>query len=116
MSGTMAIRRPRRSLVVLVSNAAASEEPALALAGSLEELGIEATYLGKEEDTRRIAAAAVQTGADAVELCLSEGRGVVVLRELLRALIEVDRSDVSIVVHKGTNLSLGIQRTPGAGF
>jgi hypothetical protein len=37
---------------------------------------------------------------DAVELCLTPGSGVPLLRELLRELIRIGGRDVSIVVHK----------------
>lgn len=100
MSASMATRRPRRSLVVLASAGPQWEAPARALTQSLEQLGVQATYLGEEEDAQAIAAAVVHHGADGVDLCLTGGRGVLMLRELLRALVDLGRSDVSIVVHR----------------
>jgi methylmalonyl-CoA mutase cobalamin-binding subunit len=99
MSTTMAVRRPRRSLVVLVGGG--QPHCARGLVTSLAEAGVEACYLGREDDAGRIAAAVVDGGADAVELCLSHGGGgVAVLRKLLRELVELGRRDVSIVVHR----------------
>jgi methylmalonyl-CoA mutase cobalamin-binding subunit len=100
MSAKMATRRPRRSLVVLASAGSQWEEPARALTQSLEQLGVEATYLGEQDDAQAIAAAVVDHRADGVDLCLTGGRGVLMLRELLRALVDLGRSDVSIVVHR----------------
>jgi methylmalonyl-CoA mutase cobalamin-binding subunit len=96
----MATRRPRRSLVVVASAGPQWEAPARALTHSLEQRGVQATYLGEEEDPRAIVAAVLYHGADGVELCLTGGRGVLLLRDLLRALVELGRSDVSIVVHR----------------
>jgi methylmalonyl-CoA mutase cobalamin-binding subunit len=96
----MATRRPRRSLVVLASAGPQWEEPARALTQSLEQMGVQATYLGEEEDAQAIAAAVVHHRADGVDLCMTGGRGVLMLLELLRALVELGRSDVSIVVHR----------------
>lgn len=67
---------------------------------SLEALGVETIYLGQQRSAQRIAAAVVEAEADAVEVCLAGGNGVVLLRELLRELIRVGHRDVSIVVHK----------------
>jgi methylmalonyl-CoA mutase cobalamin-binding subunit len=100
MSASMATRRPQRSLVVLASAGPEWEAPARALTQSLEQLGVQATYLGAGEDAQAIAAAVVHHRADGVELCLTGGRGVLMLLELLRALVDVGRSDVSIVVHR----------------
>jgi hypothetical protein len=55
--------------------------------------------LGREQDGRRIAAAAARENADAVEVVLLGG-GVLLLRELLRELIRIGRRDVSIVAHR----------------
>jgi methylmalonyl-CoA mutase cobalamin-binding subunit len=96
----MRLRRPRRSLVVLAGAAPTSDDQGRALVEALGGLGIETTYLGWEDSAQRIAAAAVEQRADAVELCLAGARGVLLLRELLRELIRVGRRDVSIVVHR----------------
>jgi methylmalonyl-CoA mutase cobalamin-binding domain/chain len=97
----MAVRRPRRSVVVVAGGLGTSDRAARALAESLDEIGIATTYLGREERAGYIAAFATEEKADAIELCLEAGgRGVLLLRELLRELIRVGRSDVSIVVHR----------------
>jgi methylmalonyl-CoA mutase cobalamin-binding subunit len=96
----MPLRRPRRSVVVLAGEAASGVGPASALAASLVELGVETTYLGQEENPARIAAAALDLRADAIELCLARGSGVQLLRALLRELTGLGRRDVSIVVHR----------------
>jgi methylmalonyl-CoA mutase cobalamin-binding domain/chain len=77
-----------------------SDRPAMVLAESLTELGVEARYLGREDRAREIAAVVAAEQIDAVELCLTPGAGVLLLRELLRELIRIGRRDVSIVVHK----------------
>lgn len=100
-SRPMGLRCPRRSVVAFAGDAAASDQPARDLQRSLVELGVEAKYIGREDDAGRIAALAVDEKADAVELCLSEGAsGVPLLRQLLRQLVEIGRRDVSIVVHR----------------
>jgi methylmalonyl-CoA mutase cobalamin-binding subunit len=97
----MGVRFPRRSLVVFAGSATASDQPARALERSLVELGVHATYVGREHDACRIVEAVVTESADAVELCLAGGTsGVPLLRELLRNLIAIGRRDVSIVVHR----------------
>lgn len=77
-----------------------SDRRVLAFAESLGELGVETTYLGREESAQRIAAVAADERADSVELCFAPGAGVLLLRELLRELIEIGRREVSIVVHR----------------
>lgn len=72
----------------------------MALATALEKAGIEILYLGREANAQRIAVSAVEARADAVEVCLAGAGGVAVLRALLRELRRLDRSDVSIVVHR----------------
>jgi len=73
----------------------------MALVESLDRIGVQARYLGREDSARRVAAAVVDEQADAVELCLErEGGGVLLLRELLRELVQLGRDDVSIVVHR----------------
>jgi methylmalonyl-CoA mutase cobalamin-binding subunit len=89
----------RRSLIVLVGDAARGERHAQALAGSLEATGVETIQLGREEDASRIAALAAEHEADAIELCVAGGRGVPLLHRLLRELIALGRRDVRIVVH-----------------
>lgn len=91
---------PHRSLVVLAGNLPAGESGARALADSLTELGIESTYLGREESPQRIAAAVEAERADAVELCLAGSGGVSLLRGLLRELAEIGRRDVRVVLHR----------------
>jgi methylmalonyl-CoA mutase cobalamin-binding domain/chain len=95
-------RCPRRALVVLAGNGAHDEREARRLIGSLADLGIEARYLGRETNARDIASAAAEQGADAIEVCLTGGGGVILLRDLLRELIAIGRRDVSIVVHRAT--------------
>jgi len=86
---------------VLAGRAAASDTPAQALLASLTELGVETIYLGKQDSARRIASVVADEQADSVELCLAGSGGVVLLRDLLRELIELGRRDVSIVAHRG---------------
>jgi methylmalonyl-CoA mutase cobalamin-binding domain/chain len=95
----MATRRPRKSLVVLACDGA-EDNSARLIATALAEIGVETTYLGREQTAERIARAAADERADAVELCLSQDAGVQLLRELLRELIRIGRRDVSIVVHR----------------
>jgi methylmalonyl-CoA mutase cobalamin-binding domain/chain len=98
---SMAVRRPRRAIVVLAACRQTSDRLAHALSASLEEIGVETIYLGRERSAGTIAAAAADERADAVELCLArKGGGVLLLRELLRELAEIGRRDVSIVVHR----------------
>jgi len=97
----MATRRPRKAVVVLAGEAPGSDRPVAALVESLHSLGIETTWLGNEYSPERIAAEVAAVGADAVELCLGKGAaGVLMLRALLRELVQIDRRDVSIVVHR----------------
>jgi methylmalonyl-CoA mutase cobalamin-binding subunit len=100
MTQPMAVRRPRRALVVAVGEGPASERSAARLTESLEALGVETIYLGSEQRASLIAAIAADERADAVEVCLSGSAGVIFLRQLLRELIEIGRRDVSIVVHR----------------
>jgi len=92
--------RARRSIVVQVGDARASDRDARALACSLSELGIDVRYLGVLESAASIAESAVDVHADAVEICLAGGRGVALLRQLLRELDRVGLRHVSIVVHR----------------
>jgi methylmalonyl-CoA mutase cobalamin-binding subunit len=97
----MAVRCPRRSVVVFAGDPAASDRPARAVEQALSELGVETTYIGAEQDAGRIAAMVAGEGADSVELCLARGAaGVLLLRRLLRELIAIGCGDVSIVVHR----------------
>lgn len=98
--GTMAVRRPRKSLVVLAGESSAGARAGWALAESLPALGIEALYVGRQENAEAIAAVAAAEKADSIELCLVGCSGVQLLRTLLRELIEVGRRDTSIVVHR----------------
>lgn len=102
---SMSVRRPRRAVVVLAGSVPTNHGPAQALVESLAKLGVETTYLGSEQDAHQIAAAVVEKRADAVELCLAGGGGVLLLRELLRELIQIGRRDVSIVVHRVESLT-----------
>ena len=61
---------------------------------------METVYLGREGNAARIAAVVVDERADAIEVCLTGGGGVMLLRELLRELARAGRSDVSIRVHR----------------
>jgi methylmalonyl-CoA mutase cobalamin-binding subunit len=97
----MALRRPRRSLVVFAGGVTASDRPARALERSLLELGVETHYVGRETNAGRIAALVSERRADSVELCLASGaKGVELLRGVLTELIAIGRRDVSIVVHR----------------
>jgi methylmalonyl-CoA mutase cobalamin-binding subunit len=91
--------RARRSLIVLVGDAALGERHAQALAVSLAASGVETIQLGRERDAGRIAALAAEHEADAIELCVAGTRGVPLLHQLLRELIALGRRDVRIVVH-----------------
>jgi methylmalonyl-CoA mutase cobalamin-binding domain/chain len=86
--------------VVLAGERRGGERPARALAESLALVGIEAIYIGHEPSPARIAQAAVSRSADAVELCLAGGGGVLLLRQLLRELDRIGRRDLSLVVHR----------------
>ena len=90
----------RRSLVVLTGDTETGEPPARALAASLRQVGIEALYLGRQDDPRRIAASVVDEQADAIEICLGPRGGVSLLRQLLHELTDAGRRDVTIVVHR----------------
>lgn len=93
-------RCPRRSVIVVVGDGTSGDLSGRALVSSLRELSIDVVYLGREESASRIAAIAADEQADAVELCMTSGAGVTLLRQLLRALIEIGRRDISIVVHR----------------
>lgn len=93
-------RRRHRSLVVSVGDARGSDGAARALASALGDVGIETRYLGQQSCAREIALSVVDAEADAVELCLTGGGGVALLRDLLRELTRRDRRGVSIVVHR----------------
>jgi methylmalonyl-CoA mutase, C-terminal domain len=92
--------RRHTSVVVFVGDSRASDRGAQALAHSLRDAGVEILYLGREPSPRRIAAAAADACADAVEVCVAGGGAVVLLRNLLRELNRLDRRHVSIVVHR----------------
>lgn len=113
VSASMSVRPPRRAVVVLAGGGRTSDGPARGLLESLGKLGVETVYLGREPNARRIATVAVEQRADAVELCLAGAGGVLLLRELLRELIQLGRRDVSIVVHRASLAS--VQDHPGAG-
>ena len=93
-------RRRRRSLVVLAEAGPTSDSGARALAASLADAGVEVSYIGRETSARKIAAAAADLRADAVEVCVVGGGKVGLPRELLHVLREMDGRDVSIVVHR----------------
>ena len=95
-----ATRRRRRSLVVLAGVGPPGDSGARALAASLADAGVEVSYIGRETSARKIAAAAAELRADAVEVCVVGGGNVSLLRELLHELREIDRRGVSIVVHR----------------
>jgi methylmalonyl-CoA mutase cobalamin-binding subunit len=96
----MAVRRSRRSVVVVADSHPGGDRRGRDLAASLGEVGVEATYLGRLPEARAIAEAASDRKADAIELCLGAPGAVVLLRQLLRELARIDRRDVSIVVHR----------------
>jgi methylmalonyl-CoA mutase cobalamin-binding domain/chain len=93
-------RRTRKAVVVLAGSSPTGDGPARALAGALGDIGVEAVYLGRQSSARRIAAMALDCDAQAIEVCLSGGGGVLLLRQLLRELAEVGRRNVGIVVHR----------------
>jgi len=97
---TMAVRRPRRALVVAVGEGPARERAAADLVESLDRLGVETICLGAEQSAARIAAIAADERADAVEVCVSGRARVMFLCQLLRELTARGRRDVSIVVHR----------------
>lgn len=92
--------RQRSSVVVFAGDSRGSDHGALALANGLRSAGVEILYLGREGSARRIAAAASDAGADAVEVCVAGGGAAALLRDLLRELKQLDRRGVSIVVHR----------------
>jgi methylmalonyl-CoA mutase cobalamin-binding subunit len=94
------LTRQRRSLVVLVSDDHVADRSARALTKSLGQAGILTEYLGRESCPRRVAAAALAAGVDAIEVCLAGAGGVRFLRELLAELDQADRRRVSIVIHR----------------
>jgi hypothetical protein len=85
---------------VVAGEARRCEAHVAALTGSLDALGIDSTYVGREHDASRIADFVLQHEADAIELVLGASGGVWLLRELLRELIDIGRRDVRIVVHR----------------
>src|SRR5918997_6004235 len=88
----MGVRCPRRSIVVCVGADTSADEAAKRMTRSLEALGVETKYFGRQEDALGIATLVVEARADAVELCIGTGTaGVVLLRQLLRRLIEIGR-------------------------
>jgi len=87
-------------VVAVAGNGTVGGNAALGLVRSLAELDIKTVYLGRQTSAADIAAAAVRERADTVELCLAGAGGVSLMRELLRALIDIGRRDVSIVVHR----------------
>jgi len=100
LAAPMAIRRPKRSVVVRAGDARDDDLFARQLLALLAELGVETTYAGRNESAGSIASVAVEAHADTIELCLGRGMGVKLLRDLLRELVELGRRDVSIVVHR----------------
>jgi len=101
LSGAMAVRLPRRAVVALAGRTDGDDGAATTLAESLRTMDIETICLGSVDSAARIASVVSDVKADAVELCLCEGAaGVVLVRDLLRELIRLDRRDVSIVVHR----------------
>jgi methylmalonyl-CoA mutase cobalamin-binding subunit len=100
LSTPLAIRSPRKAVIVVVGDIRIGDRHAYALAQSLRELGVETSYLGRVDDAARIAELVCGEGADAVELLLGAAGGVALLRTLLRQLTDRGRRDVSIVVHR----------------
>lgn len=92
--------RPRLSVVVAAGNSDASERGAAALIDSLAKDGVEVLYLSHEASAGRIAAAAKEADADAVEICVAGFGVVTLLRDLLRELKRLDRPQIDLVVHK----------------
>jgi methylmalonyl-CoA mutase cobalamin-binding subunit len=87
-------------VVVFLADERTNDRAARALLNSLGEAGIDVLYLGRQRCASRIAASAAATRADSVEVCMADGFGVVVLRELLRELTRLNRREVSLVVHR----------------
>jgi methylmalonyl-CoA mutase cobalamin-binding subunit len=104
----MAIRRPRKAVLVSAGNGPIDRGSLQALAAALAELGIESSQLGRETSAARIAATVLEQEADAVEVCLSGLGGIPLLRDLLRELIRAGRRDVSIVVHRAEWITSGV--------
>lgn len=96
----MAVRRPRRSVVVLAGEGSASESDGRALVNSIAAFGVQTHYLGNESNASRIVAAVTRHQADAIDLCVAQPGCVLLLRQLLRELMDAGRRDVSIVVHR----------------
>jgi methylmalonyl-CoA mutase cobalamin-binding domain/chain len=92
--------RQRTSVVVFAGDARVSDRGAQALASSLGRAGVEVVYLGREPCARRIATCASDACADAVEVCVAGGGAVLLLRNLLHELKQLNRPGVSIVVHR----------------
>ncbi len=97
---SLRLRRPRRAIVVLAGSGRANGRSVEALAESLDQLGVETIHVGREDDASRIATLVARERADTVELCLTGTGGVALLRNLLRALNEIGRREVTIVVHR----------------
>jgi methylmalonyl-CoA mutase cobalamin-binding domain/chain len=91
---------PRRSLVVVAGTGDADDRAVEGLISTLGGLSVETIYLGREQRPSRIATVVAEQQADAIELCLAGAGGVLLLRDLLRELIQIGRRDVSIVVHR----------------
>jgi methylmalonyl-CoA mutase cobalamin-binding subunit len=96
----VSVRRSRRAVVALVGVSDLDAGRGWGVVESLTQLGVQTIYLGAEDSAHRIADAVVRHDADSVELCLIGGRGVLLLRELVRELIQVGRRDASIVLHR----------------
>ena len=96
----MALRRPKRSVVVRAGEARDDDLFVDQLLALLSELGVETTDAGRSECAGSIASVALDSRADAIELCLGRGMGVRLLRDVLRELVRRGRRDVSIVVHR----------------
>jgi methylmalonyl-CoA mutase cobalamin-binding domain/chain len=90
----------RTSVVVFVGERPVSDRGARALEGSLRAAGVDTRYLGHEASASRIAASAVDSDAQAVEVCVAGGGAVVLLRDLLRELRRLGRPEVNIVVRR----------------
>jgi methylmalonyl-CoA mutase cobalamin-binding subunit len=98
---TTATPRPRRkSIVVLASETRTGEGAAAALVDSLSRFGFDVRYVGREGSPQRLAAEVAATRADAVELCIAQAVPVELIRDLLRELAAVGRSDARIVLHR----------------
>lgn len=96
----VATRPRRKSVVALARQASTDERAASALVASLVRFGFDVRYLGREDSPQRLAAAVAEEGADAVELCIAHNIPVELVRELLRELAKVGRSDARIVFHR----------------